>query len=356
MDNCVLATAEDISCIDRLYSKRNIYFGDLHNHSDSGGTSDGKCTLSQWKTDLKALDMDFVAILDHRQVRHMYLDEWEDGTFIRGTEPGTRILNTICPCTDGKNGLHYNMLVPFPSVLEELLAEFPEFEFEGGPEGHFAYPRFTRERFTELIDALKRKNGFFVIPHPKQIMLSEEPLDYYFCDGVGIEVFYIDMRSDSTKENYELWKKLLALGKRVWACSGEDGHAFANDTALTAIYSEEKSSPSFLPHLASGDFVCGSVAIRMCIGDTLMGGSCDFSDKRVVVAVDRFHRSVAVPEHQYRLDVITDKGTVYSQNISCVDKTYVAFDADMCSFYRVEIFDETDGLRIAIGNPIWNDN
>ena len=30
------------------------------------------------------------------------------------------------------------------------------------------------------------------------------------------------------------------------------------------------------------------------------------------------------------------------------------YEVGNCKFYRVEIFDETENLRIAIGNPIWN--
>ena len=350
-----LATEKDISNIDELYKGRNIYFGDLHNHSASGGTSDGKRPLSHWKGALEALKMDFVAILDHRQVRHMYLPEWEDGLFVCGTEPGTKIVDGMAIRED-KREMHYNMLFPSPEPLEELLSEFPEYQFEGGPEGHFRYPSFTRERFTELVNAIFDKGGFYVHPHPKQYIDSPEPLDYWFRDEMGLEVFYYDMRHEYTRKNYELWCDLLALGKRVWACAGEDGHACARDTALTAIYAEEKSSASYVSHLREGDFVCGSVAMRMCIADTKMGGKCDFSGKRLCLSVDAFHRSVKNCEHVYRLDVIDDSGLVASKMISCDAQSCFAFDVDASAkFYRVEIFDATEGLRIAIGNPIWNE-
>ena len=153
----------------------------------------------------------------------MYLPQWEDGTFVGGSEPGTSILDSNAEL----KSMHYNMIFEGPAPLEELLTEFPEFEFEGGSEGHFVYPSFTRERFCELINAVKAKGGFFVHPHPKQYLDSSEPLDYWFCDETGIEVFYRDMRGDYTKQNYALWVELLALGKRVFASSGEDMHACA---------------------------------------------------------------------------------------------------------------------------------
>ena len=349
------ANTTDIAHIDALYEGRNIYFGDMHNHSASGGTSDGKRPLSHWKGALEALEMDFAAILDHRQVRHMYLPEWEDGLFVCGTEPGTRILDNNA-VSDGKNEVHYLMIFPSSKPLEELLSEFEEYKFEGGPEGHFRYPSFTRERFGELIEAVKAKGGFFAHPHPKQYLDSTDPLDYWFCDEMGLEVFYGDMRNEYTKENYKLWVELLSLGKRVFASSGEDGHACAADTALTAIYAEEKSSASYVSHLREGDYVCGSVAMRMCVGETKMGGKCSFSGERACVAVDKFHRSVRNPEHKYSVVLLDDKGVVAKEIIGCEEKTYLAFDpSDDAKFYRAEIFDETLGLRISIGNPIWND-
>ena len=344
------ATSNDIQHLEQLYENRQLFFGDLHNHAATGGTSDGKRSLEHWKGALEALHMDFAAILDHRQVRHMYLPEWENGTFICGTEPGTVIDDSKAE----KKGVHYNMLFPAPSHLEDLLAHFEEYKFEGGPEGHFSYPHFTRKRFCEIIDYVKEKGGFFVHPHPKQLMVSSDPLDYWFRDETGIEVFYGNMRNEHTALNYALWTDLLSLGKRVWACAGDDGHACAGDAALTAIYAEEKTSASFVSHLRMGDFVCGSVGIKMCIEDTPMGGICDFTGKRLILSVDHFHKSIANPEHAYRIDIITDSGVVQSEALRCDEPSYFALNCDDHRFYRVEIFDATQNLRIAIGNPIWN--
>ena len=74
-----------------LYENCRPFHGELHDHSASGGTSDGKCPFAEWPEKMKAIKMDFAAILDHRQIRHLYQPEWEDGLFIPGTEPGTAI-------------------------------------------------------------------------------------------------------------------------------------------------------------------------------------------------------------------------------------------------------------------------
>ena len=341
---------DHIAKLEALYAGRKVYQGELHDHSDSGGTSDGKRTLATWVEQLKALDMDFAAILDHRQVRHMYQPEWEDGLFIAGTEPGTEITDADAAVKQ----VHYNMLFQHRDELAKLLNEFPEYEFTGGIEGHFVYPKFTRESFGRLIDAVKAHGGFFVHPHPRLVMQSEDPCDYWFRDDTGMEVFYIGRKSGQTKANYALWTALLAAGKRIWPCAGCDMHSMPQDTALTTIYAGEKSSAGCLKHLSKGDFTCGPVGIRMCIGQTVTGGRCSFAGQTLTVAVGDFHPSVQCPEHAYRLDILNDHGVVQSHTIDCRTSSCFTLPTDDCRFYRAEVFDETRNLRIAIGNPIWN--
>ena len=334
-----------------LYQNRTVYQGELHDHAATGGTSDGGCPLDVWKAEMAEQKLDFAAILDHRQVRHMYLPEWDDRLFVSGTEPGT----TISDSKAQQPSLHYNMIVPEAKVLEEILDEFPEYGFTGGPEGHFTYPRFTRERFGALADAVRAHGGFFVIPHPKQIMVSDDPLEYWFRDETGIEAVYVSLDSEDTVADTALWLELLRLGKRVWACAGGDQHSHPHNCALTTVYAEQQSGRSYLPHLRCGDFTCGSVGIRMCIGDTPMGGLCDFSGKRLVLAAGDFHDSVVLPEHSYRLDILDREKTVCSVPVAPETASFLALDADpSAAFLRAEIWDETRNLRIALGNPIWN--
>jgi len=337
--------------LNEMYSNCRVFHGELHDHSNSGGTSDGKCTLTEWREKMQELKMDFAAILDHRQVRHMYLPEWEDGLFIPGTEPGTEI--TDCKAATDSH-MHYNILLPDRDLLEGLLEEFPEYQFSGGIEGHFVYPSFTRERFGQLIDAIKARDGLFVHPHPKQVMISDDPCDYWFRDETGIEVFYIDMAGEYTQANYPLWTALLAAGKRVWACAGGDLHSQAVNTALTTIYAEEHTAKSFLAHLRTGDFTCGPVGVRMCIGNAKTGGRCAFKGQKLTVCVSDFHESVKYADHEYRLDILDDQGIVLSQTISSDEMNYISIDTKDRAFYRAEVFDVTKSLRIAIGNPIWN--
>ena len=344
------ATEKDIKLLNDIYQSRKPFFGDLHNHSDSGGTSDGKCTLKQWREGLSELKMDFAAILDHRQVRHMYEDEWEDGVFIGGTEPGTYISDSKAE----NKCMHYNMLFENAEPLEKLLSEFSEFAFEGGREGHFGYPDFTKARMVELIDFIKDNGGFFVYPHPTQIMKSENPEDFWFADGTGFEVIYFDMTDKETADNYKLWCDLLNLGKKIFACAGEDGHKEPSANALTAIYAEEKTNAAYLKHLRVGDFVCGNVGIKMCVGDCAMGGSTDMNGKTLVVSVGDFHESVNKKDHTYKLVVYKDDKVIAEEAVFADKECVFSYNTEECKFYRVEVFDTTENLRIAIGNPIWS--
>ncbi|MBQ9760800.1 MAG: hypothetical protein IJW16_05580 [Clostridia bacterium] len=346
----MVVTEQEIAHLNRLYESRRAFHGELHDHSASGGTSDGRRSLAHWRGAMEALGIDFAAILDHKQVRHMYLPEWEDGMFIAGTEPGAKISDSLAELP----AIHYNMIFDSPKKLEDLLEAFPEFQFTGGTEGHFQYPAFTRARMCELIEAVRERGGLWVHPHPKQKMKSDDPLEYFFADDTGIEVFYYDLRHDYTKANYELWTTLLSLGKRVWACAGCDLHTCAHDTALTTLYAEEKKNAAYLSHLREGDFVCGAVGMRMCVGETKMGGKCAFGE-RLELSVGDFHRSVKNPYHTYRVHILDDTGVVESHLIGCDETTYFAIDTDPARrFYRAEVIDETENFRIAIGNPIWN--
>ena len=346
------ATEKEIQFLEKLYEGRTPYHGELHDHSSSGGTSDGKCTLAFWREDMARLKMDFATILDHKQVRHMYQPEWEDGVFLGGSEPGGRIIDQT-----GKVLLHfhYNLITEGPQQLEELLAEFPEYKFTGGKEGHFLYPRFTKERFGQLITSLKAKGGFFVHPHPKQVMVSDNPLDFCFQEETGIEVFYNDNQSSYTGQNYKLWLEILAAGKRVWACAGGDYHKGPNTSALTTIYAEEKSNKSYLSHLREGDFICGPIGIRMAIGDTKMGGKCKFEGQRMIFSVGDFHPHHIAEGHEYRVYLYDDTGFITSREIDPNTTNYFAMDVKPCKFYRLEVFDYSQKVRIAVGNPIWNE-
>ena len=352
------ASETDIAALETLYAGRTPYYGEMHDHSNSGGRSDGRISLSVWKSGLMGLEMDFATIVDHKQVRHMVLPEWDNTMFIGGTEAATTVLDLPYE----EKSFHYNMIFTDPNALIALLTEFEAFNFKGTAlDGEFPYyPKFTRAELERLVQAIRDKGGMFVHVHPKHngVLNSDDPLDYWYGDWTGIEVintYKSDRNGQNTQNNYQLWVDLLALGKKVWATSGNDEHGMPSDKAISVVYAEEKTAESFFSHIRIGDFTCGPVGIRMCVGDTVTGYETDFTGKRLVFSTGDFHKTVKNPYHTYRVDLIDDAGVVFSKEITCEETSYFALDAEVTAkFYRVEVWDTTDNSRIGIGNPIWN--
>ena len=351
----VAATAEDVAFLEAMYEGRQVHHGEMHDHANTGGTSDGHKTLPDWTAFMSALDMDFATIVDHKQSLHMYLPEWDQNLFIGGSEAMTLVQGLE---NASYNKMHYNMIFTDPADLEAIVTEFQEFLYI---DGHFSYPTLEKERMMELVQAIRDKGGMFVHVHPKSpdYIVSEEPLDYWFGDETGLEVFYgysgYAPAQSSTQKNYELWTDLLALGKRVWATAGSDQHNTANTNALTTVYTKEANAQAYLERFRQGDFVCGPVGIRMAIGDATMGGVTSFAGKRVVFSVGDFHSTAYNSAQTYRVDLLDDQGVVFSQEFDPTQTQYFAVDAQDVAFYRVEIHNVTTGLIHAIGNPIWNE-
>ena len=381
------ATAADVSILNALYAGRTLYQGELHDHADTSvgnnnGTSDGYTEVTEWYTQMAALGMDFAASLDHQQTGHIHSAEWDKSKLVYGSEAGTTIPNVSDSSTSNKH--HYNMLFQTKDQFESVLNAFSEFNYGGwngipnwmfvDPDGRtnsgaadFRYPNFTRERFAELITAVQNAGGFFVLPHAFSTdeKNSGKSEDYDFgVDGVGFEVIYAYNNHNTDNRLYAGWKELLADGAKIYAAAGTDGHRDLGNTSLTSIYGTADAAAdkgNLLGELRAGDFTAGSAGVKMCVGTTAMGGTCSFSGRRVVVDVDRIHSLANDLSHNYRLDVINDKGVVYSVKLEVKsDGTVgtgaeIAFDADASSaFYRVVVVDCSTRSRVAIGNPIWN--
>ena len=126
---------------------------------------------------------------------------------------------------------------------------------------------------------------------------------------------------------------------------------------MTTLYATERTNAAMMKPLRVGDFTCGGVGVRMCIGDTVCGSQCQLENQRLVVCVSDFHPSLYIKGHSYRVDILDDQGVVASKEVSyeeAAKPVYMAIDTHKTDFYRVEVFDVTSDYRIAIGNPIWN--
>ena len=361
------ASAEEAAALEKLYEGLQMHHGQLHDHAKTGRRSDGKATLQEWKDGMPAVGMEYVALLDHRQTDHMYLPEWDPTLFISGTEAMTYISDR-----DARyNKYHYNMIFNNVSDMEAVLNNHMKtYMFV---DGLFDYYPMSSAEFTSIIQEVLASGGYFVIPHPCQTAMeiapegveswvAEDLTEYYFCDGIGYEVFYHisnnqNARDEQTKQNYDLWTGLLAMGKKVYASAGSDVHNLPTDRGLSTVYSSQKLDTSYIEQLRKGNYTAGPVGVRMNIGETTMGGTGDFSGKRVVFSVGDFHTNFLNTAHSYRVDLVSDTGVVFSQKFVPGETQYSAFDADEAAkFYRVEVHDENlPYTLLALGNPIWND-
>ena len=307
----------DIAALDKAYEGRVAYHGEFHDHASTGGTSDGKQNLTIWKSVMESLDVDFATIVDHKQALHMDLDVWDDTVFIGGSEPMAMPSGLVAATY---NKMHFNMIFTKSEDLVNTVKEYDSlypgqgFNAQDYPEDytgtdadklaggwHFTYLYGTstpsKEQMAKLIEIIRKNNGMFVNVHPKSdgYVASENPLDYWYADYTGLEVFYgykgYAPAQPATMKNYELWKNLLLLGKKVWATAGSDKHNMPNTDALSTVYAEKKHADAYLSRFKVGDFTCGPVGIRMTIGDATMGGETAFAGQRVIFSVGDFHSS-----------------------------------------------------------------
>lgn len=381
------ATAADVQLLNQYYGNLQLAFGDMHAHAEEDLTNwqfdeeKEKAALATWKTEMGNYGLDFIASLDHNQTDHISNEEWDTDLFIYGTEPSAEITGLTNGSINATTGeMHYNMLfagetkTAAKAKLDAVLNAFSS-KFNVGSynlsDSRYNYANFSKTEFTSLIQTVKENGGFFVIPHPNlsSALLATDWEDYDFgVDKVGFEVVARSLSGDETELSYKYWKELLASGRKYFVTAGSDIHGSldaaidsAGNTqaqkAITSVYVSEKNSATYMNQFIAGNFSAGSVGIQMCIGNKVMGSDCDFQDQRLVVKIGDFHDSVANTGTQYRVDIITDKGVVYSQKIGLNTNDVIALDTDeKYMFYRVEVIDERNSVRIAYGNPIWNTN
>lgn len=343
----------DFSPLNKMYAGRKCFFGDFHCHSDSGGTSDGKTPLADYVPRMKELGMDFAAIVDHRQQRHFFQPQWDEQYLICGTEPGCVLEEPEKPTLQRK--LHYTMIFPDKTGFQKVMDAFPQYAFTGGVEGTYQYINPTRAELCQIAEYVYQIGGLLSHAHPKQLLVSEDPMDYYFSDLVPLETVQGTPESFGTRQNRQLWMTLLAMGKRVRTHGSTDAHGPVSNRAMTAVYAEEHHSTVIFNRIRLGDCVAGAVGIQMCIGDTPMGSVTEYAPGKVLyIRVDQFHKAHRKSNTVYTFRLYTEKGLAYCREFDG-SPMQIAFGVEKRMFYRAEIYNESDDHTEALTNPIWLD-
>jgi len=346
-------TQEALCQLDAMYSGRLAFHGDMHAHTDSGGTSDGKTPLAEFIKQLKALGLDFAAIVDHRQIRHCLLPEWDD-MLICGTEPGHTLKDESRPMRARK--MDYCLLFQHPSDYFRVMEAFPEFNFTGGPDGHNGYPDITPERVAQMSRFVYSLGGLMVHAHPKQLMASDDPLHYYFGDYMPLETIVGHANSFDTVQNRNLWESLLKLGKRVSTHGMSDSHREAKNCALTTVYARERKGASILREVREGNCAAGSIGVKMAICGARMGSSLPYREGlTLAVMLDDYYTPTMLDDTVYCLKVYTDRGLAYASEFDGKQPQTLVLPVLDRKYYRVEVTNESDGHFVSISNPIWLD-
>ncbi len=346
----------DFSPLDEHYADRKVYYGDQHVHTRCGGTSDGSYPMTDWPAEMDRLGVDFAAVVDHRQMRGFFLPEWDKERFIIGTEPSARLLG-LNAVNEGYDNIHYNMLFPHKYGLAMVLANFPEYGFKGDElTGSFGYPAFTKARFMELTQFVQSIGGMMVHPHPKTMLSSRDPLDYYVGEHMFLETLYCTFDDHVSFKNYKLWTELLALGKHVYTSGGSDTHRAPTNALVSTFYTKEKSGKAFFDQMRTGDFTVGCVGMKMFIDGNPMGSELEYKDGMVLtLRIDDFFKSQWKENTAYELRIHSDEGLVYKSAYDGVAPQEIALECKKRKFYRAEVFDLTHGYYVAVSNPIWLD-
>lgn len=356
MDNALLAdphipVAAQMQRLDALYAGMKVYYGDFHCHSNSGGTSDGKTPIEEYAAGMDRMGVDFAAIVDHLQMRHFFLPCWDETRMICGTEPSTYLLGTNRP--EKARAFDYTMIFPDKTGLRKVLEQFPFYEFGGAWDDSFARADLTWEQLKQVFRAVCEVGGLMAHAHPRQMMDSDDPLDYCFADDMWLETVHVDNQAYSTMQNRALWVKLLNLGKRMRTYGSSDSHAGVSNRGLTGVYSPRHFSTDIFEQVRSGNCTAGGVAVRMCIGDAPMGSEISYTPGRILsISVDGFHPAHYCADAVYSLRVYTDAGLAFVREFKGT-QVHLGLPVQQRMYYRAEIWNESDGYPVALTNPIW---
>ncbi len=347
----------DFSKMDALYEGKRAYYADQHTHTNCGGSSDGTYPMNKWVAKMDELGVDFAFVVDHMQMRGFFLPEWDTDRFVYGTEPGTKITDPKgCKYPDYMY-FHYNMHFPHEYGLAMLLANFPEFKFHGDElTGRFGYPHFTRERFEEMVAYIHKIGGMISHPHPKSLLASDDPMDYYFGERTYLETLYFSPTCVESFRNYELWCKILALGKHVLASGGTDAHGTPHGSVVSTFYCPERTGKAAFDCMKSGDYAVGDFGMKMCVDGAPMGSENVYREGSILTlrVDDGFTRHIK-DGTVFELRVYSDEGLVYASAFDGKHPQALAIKTQKRKFYRAEVFDLTRGCRVGIGNPVWLD-
>lgn len=218
------------------------------------------------------------------------------------------------------------------------------------------YASFTPERFAELGRFIYSLGGLMVHAHPKQMLSSDNPMDYYFGENVPLETILGDADAYDTWQNLGVWEALLKLGKRVHTHGDSDTHGAAKNRAITTVYATERKGAAILREVREGDCAAGAIGIKMAISGARMGSSLPYREGlTLAIQLDDYYKATMLDDTVYCLKVYTERGLAYASEFSGKQPQHLSIPVKDRKYYRVEVTNESDGSIVSVSNPIWLD-
>jgi hypothetical protein len=192
--------------------------------------------------------------------------------------------------------------------------------------------------------------------HPKLLLASDDPLDYYFGEHSYIEVIVNGYGTHGSIRSYDTWKAILDLGKHMYASGGSDTHTAVTNGCPSTFYTKRRFHADFVERMYNGDYAVGGVGVKMMIDGHPMGSEIAYKDgMKLTVRVDDFHPATFRDNTAYELQIITDEGVAYASMFNGKEPQEVSLEVQKRRFYRVAVVDLTRGYPVCISNPIWLD-
>jgi hypothetical protein len=238
-----------------------------------------------------------------------------------------------------------------------VLANFPEFKFKGDElTGSFGYPSFTKERFEELNTYIRSIGGMLVHAHPKLLLASNDPLDYYCGEYSYLETIVNGYAAHGAYRACDLWEQVLATGKHMYASGGSDTHGNVTNGCLATFYTKQRYHKDFVDRMYVGDYAVGGVGVKMMIDEHPMGSRIAYKKgMKLTLRVGDFHHATWKENTAYQLQILSDEGVVYEEMFNGKHPQAVSIEVQKRRFYRVVVWDLTHRYRVCVSIPIWLD-
>lgn len=344
--------------LDEIYQDTNAYYGDLHVHSESCGKSDGHTPIAEYTKYMDELGMDFVNIVDHKQIAHAFLPAFDNDRMMIGTEWAVSFTDVPNENTsNGFAGIHFNMVFRDAHDFQKVLDAFTELKFKGDLEtGYLAgYPRMTTRRFAELAEFLTENGAILVLAHPTTCNYDYSTAESsFFGENTYFEVLY-SYTPQSVPANYEAWQRLLNAGHHIYVSGGCDTHRALKNDCISTFYTKNRHNTDYFDAMKAGNYTVGCLGMKMTIDDTPMGGTTSYAKGKVLnLRTDDLFRTGYNKKHAFKLQIVTDQGVAYCvENFDMSQPFECAIKIEDRMYYRAEVLDMETGVPVALSNPIW---